>query len=137
LSDLCCSRIEGEIIMIDHIEQDVEDNEQDIEDADPYEAPLAKEFAQLCQDVGLQIKVKVAEAQKALREAEEIADKHGVPFRSSISPLSNSYVPGSFSKTKFVKLDQEVVCEIAGVWGDYIGELLGGDRGGWVASAVC
>ena len=123
--------------MIDHIEQDDEDNEQDSEDVDPYEAPLAKEFAQLCQDVGKEIKAKIAEARKSLREAEEIADKHGVPFHSGISPLSNSYVPGSFSKTKFAELDQEVVCEIADVWGEYISDLLGGYHGGWLHSQVC
>jgi hypothetical protein len=118
-------------------DEENEENEENSEEADPFEAPLAKEFAQLCQDVGKEIGVKVAEAHKALQEAQEIADKHGVPFRSGISPLNNSYVPGSFGKSKFAQLDHEVVCEIADVWGDYIGDLLGSYYGGWVHSAVC
>lgn len=74
---------------------------------------------------------------KALREAEALADKHGVPFRSGISPLSNSYVPNSFSKSKFAALERDVVCDIAGVWGEYISDMLSGYGNGWLHSAVC
>jgi len=112
------------------------DNEVE-ENDDPYESPLAKEFEQVCKDAKEQINAKLEEAHAALEQAEKIADQYGVPFRSHISPLSNSYVPTNFSESKFGKLDKEVVCEIAGVWGEYIRELLGGNYGGWIHSAVC
>lgn len=123
--------------MFDHINSEVEENVDEEEfDSSDMESPLAKEFAAHCKSVGEQIEAKLDEAHKALREAEEIAEKHGVPFSSGISPLSNSYVPGGFSKTKFSKLDTEVVCEIAGVWGEYISDMFG-YGGGWLHSAVC
>lgn len=107
------------------------------DDMDSMESPLAKEFAEHCKTVQAEIKVKVSEAFRLLREAEDIADKHGVPFRSGISPLSNSYIPKEFSKTKFGALGEEVVCEVSGVWGDYISDLFDSKYGGWLHSAVC
>ena len=107
-------------------------HEDELEDQDPYETPLAKEFAQHCEDIRKLIAVKVDVARQAMKEACQIAEKHGVPFRAGISPLSNTYMPASFSVSKFAELDQEVICEIAEVWGDYLFE-----GGGWLHSAVC
>lgn len=97
---------------------------------------LANEFETLCTDVQKQIKAKIEVARQALREAQELAEQHGVPFRSGISPLSNSFVPASFGKSKFRNLDREMIGEIAGVWGEFIDELYDG-CGGWLHSAVC
>jgi len=121
--------------MTNHIDDELDTNEQ--EDVDPFETPLAKEFMQHCSDVGKQIAARLDTARKFLNEAQELADAHGVPFHASISPLSNSYVPKGFSQTKFAALDQEVICEIAGVWGEYIDDMLHGYGCGWVHSAVC
>jgi|SRR5579859_6692601 len=119
--------------------EDLEDeyNESDEDEEMDFESPLAKEFSALCEDVQEKINLKLNEASKALEEAQEIADKHGVPFGSQISPISNHYVPKNFGKTKFSKLDLEVVKEISGVWGEYIDDLFGNSYGSWVHSAVC
>jgi hypothetical protein len=121
---------DGEMTMTEY--NDDEELDETDEDEDPYETPLAKEFAQHCTDIGKLIDAKVDVARKALKEATDLAEKHGVPFRAGISPLSNTYMPASFSYSKFAKLDQEVICEIAEVWGDYLFE-----GGGWIHSAVC
>lgn len=108
-------------------------NEEETENSE-----LEEEFAKHCESVGKQISEKLAIARQALKEATDLADQHGVPFHAGISPLRNSYVPKNFpGKSKFAKLDQEVICEIAGVWGDYIGEMFDNSYGGWVHSAVC
>lgn len=108
------------------------DNDQENDEL----SPLAQEFEQLCETVQAQIDEKLDQAMAALREAQKLADQHGVPFRSGISPLTNSYVPANFKKTKFAELDTSTVCEIAGVWGEYIRDMFEYD-GGWLHSAVC
>jgi len=112
---------------------DYDDNdESDAEEVDPMESPLAQEFQELCNDVGAQILVHVKAASAELRKAVALSEKHGVPFRPNISFLANSYMPESFSDSKFAELDNDVVCEIADVWGDYLFE-----GGGWQHSSVC
>ncbi len=82
--------------------------------------------------VSAQIDAHVAAASKELKKAIDLSEKHGVPFRPNISFLSNTYMPESFFKSKFAKLDNDVVCEVADVWGDYIFE-----GGGWQHSSIC
>lgn len=123
-----------EKIMTNHIDDNLEENEEQ----DPMESPLAKEFDQHCQSIGKQISEKLAIARQALKDATDLADQHGVPFHAGISPLRNSYVPKNFpGKSKFAKLDQEVICEIAGVYGEYITDMFDSSYGGWLHSAVC
>jgi hypothetical protein len=93
---------------------------------------LEAEFQALVDDVGVQIDKHVKAASKELKKAIALSEKHSVPFRPGISFLSNTYMPTSFSDSKFAELDNEVVCEIADVWGDYIFE-----GGGWQHSSVC
>jgi hypothetical protein len=116
--------------MSDNYEED--EDIDDTEDEDAEQSELASEFETLCADVHEQIEAKMKVARKAVKEAVAIAEKHGVPFRADVSPLGNSYLPQSFHESKFAELDQEVVCEIADVWGDYLFEC-----GGWQHSAVC
>lgn len=107
--------------------------EQDEElDEDSMESPLAKEFAQLCTDVGNEMNVHLLVAKDELDKAIALSEKYGVPFNPGICPLSNSYVPASFAKSKFAKLDNDVVSEIADVWGDYLF-----DGSGWATSSIC
>jgi hypothetical protein len=108
-----------------------EDQEME-EELDEEPSELEVEFQELVTDVGAQIEVHVEKAIKALNKAVALSEKHGVPFRPGISFLSNTYMPESFSKSKFAKIDNETVCEIADVWGDYIFE-----GGGWEHSSVC
>lgn len=107
------------------------------DDTDPFESPLAIEFQEHCTKVQAEIKLKVDEARRLMKEATDIADKNGVPFRASVSPLSNSYVPKNFSKSKFAELDIDVISEISGAYGEYMRDMLSGSYGGWVHSAVC
>jgi cyanate lyase len=109
----------------------------DEEEFDEDQSELAKEFKALCEDVQKKISAKLAEASKALDEATAIAEEYGVPFDASISPLHNYYVPGSLSESKFKDLDVEEVCEISGVYGEYIEDMFRSKYGGWVHSAVC
>ena len=114
--------------------ENTDEEEFDEEHTDEEQSELAKEFKALCEDVQKKITAKLAEASKALNEATAIAEKYGVPFEAGISPLNNSYVPGSLSESKFKALDVEEVCEISGV---YIEDMFGSSYGGWVHSAVC
>jgi hypothetical protein len=98
-------------------------------------ADLADEFEALCTKVQPQIIEKLAKARELIDEAVALAEEHGVPFMGSPSRLRNAYVPESFSSSKFAKLDEEIVQEIAGVYGEYMSEVL--DSGGWLHSAVC
>ena len=124
---------------------DNEDEDSDIDfvatDLDlitPEDSQLAEEFSQLCKSVHKEIDDKISQAAVLLREAVEISEKNGVPFSSQVSFLGNSFVPGSFSKSKFAKLDTNQVCEIAGVYGEYIRDMFGGyGNGSWVHSGVC
>ena len=107
-------------------------NEDQEEELDEEPSELETEFEELVSDIGAQIDVHVAKASKELEKAIALSEKHSVPFRPGISFLSNTYMPESFSSSKFAELDNEVVCEIADVWGDYIF-----DGGGWQFSSVC
>jgi hypothetical protein len=75
------------------------------------------------------IDAKLAKASKALQEAEDLAEKYGIPFRAHISPLSQSFYPASHEE-KFSDLDREFVTELTGAWSEYSGA-------GWEHSAVC
>lgn len=93
---------------------------------------LEAEFQELVDSIGAEIEVHLAAASKELAKAVALSEKHGVPFTASLSPLSQPYVPASFSGSKFSKLDNDKVSEIADVWGDY---LFDGD--GWLHSSIC
>jgi hypothetical protein len=119
--------------MTDHIDdEELDENDSEEDEENLYETPLAKEFAAHCKKIGQQIDTHVEAARQELKSAIDLSEKHGVPFRPGISFLNNTYMPESFFGSKFSKLDQEVVCEIAEVWGSYIFE-----GGGWEHSAIC
>lgn len=96
------------------------------------ENQLAKEFEDHIAAHRDEIRAAEKLAIEALRKAVALADKYGVPYRFGISFLGNSYVPAAFIDSKFRKLEDEVICDIAGVWGDYLLE-----DSGWQHSAVC
>jgi len=91
---------------------------------------LESEFLALCSTIGEQIKAKVAQAEKNLAEAVELADKHGIPFDSGVSILGQVYVPPLYHQ-RFKSLDQET---ITGLLGLYQYDL---DHKGWERSAIC
>lgn len=113
-----------------------ENNFGDEDEKDEQTLALESEFEKLVEKAHAKIEEEIAEARKHLNKAVALSEKYGVPFRANISPLSNSYVPDSFSTSKFAELDLDTVCDISGVWGEWISELLSGS-GGWLHSAVC
>ncbi len=98
---------------------------------DDNEKQLENEFLALCSTIGEQIKLKVALAEKNLAEAVELADKHGIPFDSGVSEISQSYVPPLFGE-RFGTLDKETVASLLNMsqWDlDH--------NNGWERSAIC
>jgi hypothetical protein len=92
---------------------------------------LEKEFTNVFNTHKNEINAKLAEAGKYLEEAEQLAEKYGIPFYSNISFLGQSYYPASYGK-KFKELDRDFVSELTNA---YPGEY--GDNVGWEHSAVC
>lgn len=95
---------------------------------------LEKDFVKICNTIGAQIRGKILlveaslkktdfrpKAAKALVEAKELSDKHGIPFISKVAmignhaiPLDNNYVPNSYFD-KFSDLNPEVVSKLTQV----------------------
>lgn len=100
---------------------------------------LEDEFLKVATVAQKEIEEKLNEASKLIREAETIAEKHGVPFASLVSPVRNQYIPISFEK-KFGGIDREILEEFGvrpsgyGNWGDPkasdVGWLNSSDFGG-------
>lgn len=92
---------------------------------------LEKEFRETVVEISNQIRAKVREASKALDEAVALSEEHGVPFYSTVSPLSQTYSPTSVVD-KWPGLDSETIEDISGGWTrEY------GFGAGWQHSAVC
>lgn len=92
---------------------------------------MEREFRLACygrEAVLKQIEEKVNAASAALAEAETLSERYGIPFDSSVSPLSQTYIPGTFGE-KFPELDRDFVGDVTG---SYLHEYEG-----WEHSAVC
>lgn len=89
-----------------------------------------------------QIGTHLAAAMAALSEAEDLSEKHGIPFSSGISPLGQSYFPKSFDDmwgNKLRELEDEFEDEDVR---EIISNITGANQGeyqdsGWEHSAVC
>lgn len=88
---------------------------------------IERQYRIACADAQRRIDEKLAIASAALDEAVAISEETGVPFSAYISPLSQSYLPNSFSE-KFPELDSLFANDLAGAYGEYEG---------WQHSAVC
>lgn len=92
---------------------------------------LEKEFMEISDKIGNEIKSRINEANKALNEALKLAEDHGLPFYSDIIQVGSCYVPNSYH-SKWDKLNPEFVSDIT--------EVLSGDlkyTRGWSTSEVC
>lgn len=96
------------------------------------QSELEAEFQTLVSDVSVQMDLHVQAAKAELKKAIDISEKYGVPFDPGICSLSNPYVPHSFGRSKFVKLDEDAISDITGVYSDYFFE-----GGGWEHSSIC
>lgn len=91
------------------------------------DSELEHQFRTTANEIMNKINEKLALASKYLGEAEALADEHGIPFSSNISPLGQSYSPESF-ETKWEGIDKEMMQEVTGTYNEY---------SGWEHSAVC
>lgn len=90
------------------------------------DSKLEREYRKTCYSVTAQINEKLLLAHKYLYEAETLSEKFGVPFHSSISPLSQNYKPLSL-ELEFSDY-RELSKSITEVDSDY---------DGWEHSQVC
>ena len=68
------------------------------------ESEIEKEYKKVFNDIRPKIQEKLDLAVKAMNEAQELADAHGIPFSSQLSFFGNdSYIPESFAdiRSKF------------------------------------
>ena len=96
----------------------------------PEDSELEREFRTKAPDILDQINEKLDLANKYLSEAMDIAEEHGVPFSSGISPLGQNYMTRSFP-SKWDGVSKEVVDSVTETHAEY------GDYYGWQHSAVC
>jgi hypothetical protein len=101
----------------------------DIDDLDPEDTQLEREFRLAAAPVLSEIQRKVTQASKLLSEAVKLSEEHGIPFNSDVSFLGQSYTPTSFSE-KYPDLSSDLVYEITEASNEY------GDAG-WEHSDVC
>jgi len=111
--------------------EEVESWELELLDHEEDEDELEAEFKAVVEAHMEEIEEQVEIAAQAIKKAEELSEKYGLPFRSSITPLSQSYHPASYSE-KFSGLDYEFVANVTGAYSVYHN-----DGDGWEHSAVC
>jgi hypothetical protein len=91
---------------------------------------LETEFEELVKVAKARIDEKLDIAVKAIQEAVEISEETGVPFRSYVSLLGNSYSPDSFERLHGGKeLDNDFVYDLT--------EAYYNCDGGWQHSMIC
>ncbi len=61
------------------------------------ESDFKEELKKAIKEATAKINIKLVEANKLLMEAETISEEYGIPFHSSISPISQDYKPYSFN----------------------------------------
>jgi hypothetical protein len=101
----------------------------DVEDLDPEDTQLEREFRTSATSVLDEIQKKVAAGAKLLEEAVALSEAHGIPFNSEISFLGQSYFPESFQE-KYGDVNSDIVYAITEATSEY------GDAG-WEHSDVC
>ncbi len=79
-----------------------------------------------------EIHAAMDKALAAVQEAEALSEKYGIPFRGSVSPLRQDYIPSSL-RVLFPEIDGDKLYDIgvdANISHEYHDE-------GWAHSAVC
>lgn len=103
------------------IDKTLDEKDPDIED-------LEKKFKDCVVKAEEEIKEQMEIARSAIRKAEEISERYGIPFYASCSPLGQRYKPESFD-SMWVKIkDNDELMELI----DFVPEY-----DGWQHSAVC
>lgn len=112
-------------------EDELEDWELDLLEPEGTQDELEVEFQKVYEKHADQIHEQLEIASKAIAKAEKIAEKYGIPFSASVSPLGQSYFPASFPE-KFRELSLNFVSDLTGAYSEYAN-----DGCGWEHSAVC
>ncbi len=109
---------------------------------------LEKEFEKLVNEVGATIKRKLQIAERAYRDAKDLADENGIPFKVNLfqyeDGVENEYTPTLFFE-RYSSLDIDKVSRLTGVHTDYLtnhnanayDDSSSSDDGGWESSANC
>ena len=88
---------------------------------------IEREFRLAASPVLDKIYAKLEKASKYISEAEAIAEKHGIPFSSNVSPLSQGYRPESFDE-KYSDVSNDIMSSVTDCCNEYVG---------WQHSKVC
>lgn len=105
------------------------ESQHDMDDLEEEDSEMERDFRKAVHYADELIQAKLDEASAAINEAVKIAERHGIPFRSHVSPISNHYYPRSLEQ-KFEGLDKEFVQTITDTYNEY-------ESTGWKHSAVC
>jgi hypothetical protein len=98
------------------------------------ESEFKEELRQAVQEATKKIDEALERANAALSEAEQISEQYGIPFRSSISPIRQSYLPMSYHD-KWGRRVSNIDVDISDVlWDEGIHIP---HYEGWQHSAVC
>lgn len=106
-------------------EEDELEESPDEDDKTPEQLKLETEFEALYNKHVKKIEEQLNIAAKAISKAEELSEKYGIPFYAGVSPLSQSYTPGSLDED----LDKDFISDLTGIYP--------GEYEGWEHSAVC
>lgn len=98
-------------------EDEVEESEETSELIEKYRETCSKHIPQIEECM------RIAEA--AVRDAERIAEEHGIPFRGQVSRLRQTYTPANLPD-----LDRDTIGELAGAWAESYST-------GWQNSQMC
>lgn len=107
-----------------------QDGQKMLNELAQYESSLEGTFRQTVAKYTPEIQAKLNAAAELIKEAENIANEHSVPFRpeSTIAGFKMSYIPKSFNEA-FGNLDEDLVYELT--------HASGNDYSGWQTSQTC
>jgi len=97
---------------------------------DNEDTEIEREYRKVAYKAMKKINNHLIKATKAISDAKNIADKYGVAFQTSISPISQSYYPSTISDM-YPDLDPDFINDVNGTYHS------DDNREGWEHSAVC
>lgn len=91
------------------------------------DSEMERTYRLAVKDAQRRMNEKMSQASALLDEAVAISEETGIPLDAGISPLSQSYIPGSMTE-KWPDVDRGFMNDLANAYGEY---------DGWQHSAVC
>ncbi len=99
-----------------------------VQDIEKQDSDLERQFRLQSIKTLKEIHKALEQADEALSKAEELSEKHGIPFYSSVSRLRQGYTPSTI-QSLYAGISNEFVRTYSGVYNDY-------DEG-WEHSQIC